>query len=110
MKKFVGIFNVSSFHKEGTDQKGIGSEVEETVTTILKPNGYVRGDVFDQVTLHTTDSQSPDWGDRFIVTVEKLEGIPENKGSAIEDFFNQKMEEKRNEGTVKPLVSGRKFR
>lgn len=110
MKKFVAIFDVSSFHKEGTDQKGIHDKNEETVTTILKPNGYVRGDVFDKITLHTTDSQSPNWGDRFIVTVEKLEGLPENHGSALEDFFNEKMEEKRQEGTTKPLLTGRKFR
>lgn len=112
MKRYVGIFDVDSFHKEGTDQKGIGNETEETVTTILKRNGYCYSgspDVFGKIELHTTDSKAPDWKEVFVVTVEKIE-LPPNQGSNITDFLEQVLKERREGLEKKPITVGRKFR
>lgn len=109
MKKFVQIFTVDSYHKGRTDQ-GFVNDGEETVTTELKPNGWTNGEVIGKVSVHTTDKQSPDWADMYIVTVEKLENVPENKGTDLVDFLKAKIEEKRQEGNIKPIPVGRKFR
>lgn len=109
MKKFVGIFDVESFHKVGTDQGFIYGDKEERVTTVLKPNGYVGGgEIVDKISVHTKDKQSPDWSEVYVVTVEQIE-LPVNEGSNIRDFLEQTLREKR-EGTPKPVTIGRKFR
>lgn len=110
MKRYVGIFDVESFHKRGTDQKGIGNQHEETVTTILRRNGYqfTNPDVVGEIELHTTDSKAPDWREVYVVTVEQIT-LPENSGDNIRDFLEQVTREKREGHVVKPVV-GRKFR
>jgi len=109
MKRYVGIFDVESFHKKGTDQKGICNKNEETVTTILTRNGYQHGeDVVGKIELHTADSQAPDWREVYVVTVEKIE-LPVNEGNNIPEFLEKTLREKR-DGGPKPVTVGRKFR
>lgn len=111
--KFVGIFHTDNYTKGRTDQMGISYKDEGTVTTALKRayfSGVKEDSFMGPIAINTKDSQSPDWEDYFIVTVERLENIPENSSTAIEDYFNSEIEKKRNEGVKKPLVTGRKFR
>lgn len=113
MKRAVSVYAVQSFSKERTDQKGISLKDEESVSTTLHPWGFsqggIRDDIKSDITIRTPDSNAPDWGDLFFVTVERIE-IPEglDRDARIE-FIREKAEELRRD-PVKPILNGRKFR
>jgi hypothetical protein len=113
MSKYVAVYAVNGYSKEGTDRKGIIETDEDSVTTRLVPDSWnpgreVRKRPDQQILLHTPETLSPEWGDHFLVTIEKLPPKPEGKD--WQEFLKETCEAKKKEGTVKPLLPSRKFR
>lgn len=108
-QKIVGIYEIESFKKTRTDRKGIIDKDEDSVTTTLKPDGWNPGrELVGNLDIHTLDSLCPEWGDHFIVTVEKLPPRPSNDINWAA-YLNTVVAAKKQEGSASPVV-GRKFR
>lgn len=108
--KYIAVYEVDGYSKTGTDRKGIHDQHEDTVTTHLKPDSWSPGREItgrQEMLLHTTESQSPAWGDTFLVTVEKITEKPP-EGVHWSDWIKEYVERKQSEGT--PLPAGRRFR
>ena len=108
-QKLVAIYEVGSFSKQRTDQKSISDQNEECVTTELTPDSFNPGrGLYRSIFIYTTDSQSPDWSDHFVVTIEKLDPPP--AGAEWREYLKDVVEKKKQEGDANAFPTGRKFR
>jgi hypothetical protein len=98
-KKRYALYSVVEFRKRSSTQ---------TITILREPTYATTANIMGGVTMLTEDDDTPDFGDVFLVTVEKL---PKLTNSGSWEPYDQIIKERQEkDAQVTPAPSGRKFR